>query len=267
MGIKDWSKRQEGGTEQESVGETLPVQKEPIGYYGHGRHFYFLEDSGDPHDAVAEIINQILSGESGAGLNHGDYCQVIDARGDLMMSFLLHGRDIVAAYPYEDTGYGWPIEVKEVYVWPEGHEAQIVGSCNGARVGFFDTCFFKYRDTYRQDVPLTFLINGLAYKVFEGEATEEFSDDFCAYLPLTPEEEGGVDEIKFESRVEEVNDVEFWGVPLLAYTLVLATPNDFPLRLTMYAHESAGPKRFAPGDRIGGYAWLFGMARLDSEIQ
>ena len=178
-----------------------------------------------------------------------------------MLSFLARLDGVLTAYPYDDAGYEWPVEVKEVHAWPNGVEAQLVGSCNGARIGFFDTMFFKNGESYRQDVALTFLINGLAYKLSEGEVPEGFSEDYTCYLPQPPERGGGVDEVSFDSRIEDVKEVDFWGIPLIAYTLTLAVPNGFPLRLTVYSHESAGPRRFDPGDRVAGYAWLFGFAR------
>ena len=177
-----------------------------------------------------------------------------------MLSALVRPGEVLAVYPYDDTGYGWPIAVQSIFPWANGLEAQVIGTCHGATIGFFDTLYFRNKGYYRQDVPLTFLISGLAYKLFEGEVPEDFSEEFTAYLPLTLAQEGGVDEVQFDSHVEEVREVDFWGIPLIAYTLTLATPEHFAMRLTMYSHESAGPRRFAPGERIRGIAWLFGSA-------
>ena len=266
MGLLDWLKRrrQQPSPDQiQAQGPARPVVKSPTGHIGHGRHFYFLQQRGDPYEVANEIATEIMSSGKGVGLQHGDLFHITDGRGDLMFSFLGRAGEFLTAYPYDDNGFGWPIKVKEIYPWPNGVEGQVVGSCKEARVGLFDTLFFRNKDAYDRDVPLTFLVNGLAYKLFEGEVPRGFSADYTFYIPLTQEEEGGVDEVKFSSKVEAVEDVDFWGIPLIAYTLTLAVPEDFPLRLRMYSHASAGPRRFRVGDRLAGYAWLFGFAKLD----
>jgi hypothetical protein len=246
--------------------DNFPIVRAPVGYVGHDRHFYFLDQLGDPYAVLNDLINEMLAGcgrGEGSAFQHGDFFHICDGRGGLMLSVLMLAGDALAAYPYEDTGYGWPIEVKELYPWENGVEAQLIGSCIGARIGLFDTLFFANRNGYHLGGIRTFLVSGLAYQLQASEVPDDFSEDFCSYLPLTPEDEGGIDEIQFDSCVEEKREADFWGVPLKVYTLTLARvgPDEFPLRLNMYFYEPEGAKDFEVGDRVSGVAWLFGFAK------
>lgn len=46
--------------------------------------------------------------------------------------------------------------------------------------------------------------------------------------------------------------------------LIIVPHGPLHFRLTMYSHESAGPRRFNPGDRIMGYPWFFGFAKSET---
>jgi hypothetical protein len=266
MGFFDWLKKgpARSSSSDQKTSTTKPQIKQPWGYTGHDRHFYFLQERGAPLNVVDAIANEILQTGQGVGMQHRELFHLCDMNQNLRFSAIFSSvtRTRLTAYPYDDSGFGWPIDVREIYPWANDIEGQISGSCMGARVSLFDTLFFKNKDSYVSGQPIIFLVNGLAYKMFEGEVPESVSHDYCFYLPLTEQEEGGVDEIKFSSQVEDVEEINFWGISMIAYTLTIATPEGFPLRLRMYAHPSAGPKKFATGDRISGIAWLFGFAKI-----
>jgi hypothetical protein len=78
-----------------------------------------------------------------------------------------------------------------------------------------------------------------------------------AYLPLSGDD-ASEDELQFSSHVEAVRPLDFHGVPFDVYTVTLALPDDFPMRVDVYTPRSAADEVLAVGDRISGACWLFG---------
>lgn len=236
--------------------------------FDHGRHWYFLAADGDPQQKLRAMFGEMAQGNV-LTVEHEGVFQMIQAEGDLRCSFLLRGDEFIAGYPIAVDGYGWPLKIHDRVTWPDGIQANLIASCEGARVCLFDAQHFLHRDSYSEESERTFVVAGLAYKlfdtVFESPEQKEKLAETKAYFPVDDAEGGRVDEIKFMSHVEVVREVDFWGTPLLAFTLTLAEPEDFPMRLDIFAHPSACEKEFRPGDRISGFAWLFGAARAAGE--
>jgi hypothetical protein len=153
----------------------------------------------------------------------------------------------------------------DVYEWPNPIEAQIIGSCNEAKVVWFDPHYAANRDQYRRSKgPLNFQINALAYHVertrFASHEQETLMGEMTGYTPLSDAENfvASEDEIQFASHVEAVRALDFHRVPFHVYTLTIATPNDFPMRLNLYTPRTAAMDTFAIGERISGACWLLG---------
>lgn len=231
--------------------------------YDHGRHWYFLAALGDPQQRLRSIFSEMIAGKSLA-VPHGDLIQLIDSEAELRCSFLLRGQEFLTAYPIAESGYTWPMQVHDVHTWPSDVEAHLIASCHGARVCFFDAQYFRHRQLYQEQPQQNFAMAGLGYRlyetIFESAEQEQKLGDTKAYFPVGEDEGGEPDEIKFMSHVEGIREVNFWGIPLFAYTVTLALPDDFPMRLDVFAHATACDKAFSVGDRISGFAWLFGSA-------
>jgi hypothetical protein len=97
--------------------------------------------------------------------------------------------------------------------------------------------------------------------MYESPKQEAELSETNAFFPLRGEDGGCVDEIKFMSRVEAAREIDFHGITLRAYTVTLAEPEDFPMRIDVFAHPSVCQRDFQPGDPISGFAWVFGAAR------
>lgn len=236
--------------------------------HDHGRHWYFLAVDGDPQAKLRNIFAEMAAGEALA-VEHQKVYQMIDAAGDLRCGFLLREEQFIAGYPLVVDGYGWPLKVHDTLTWPDQIQANLVVSCEGQRLCLFDTQHFLHKQSYIDERERTFVVGALAYKLFEtmydDPAQEAQLSGEKAFFPLRPEDGGCADEIKFMSHVETVREVDFHGVSLRAYTLTLAEPEDFPMRLDVFAHPNVCERDFLPGDPISGFAWLFGAARAPEE--
>ncbi|MCA9267465.1 MAG: hypothetical protein KDA41_03295 [Planctomycetales bacterium] len=226
----------------------------------HGRHWYFLAADGDPQHKLRQIFAQIAAKEA-LTVQHDGVTQVIDQGEDLRCSFLFRDEQFLAGYPMLADGFGWPLKIRSIVPWPDGVQASLVAECEGTPLSLFDTQHFLNKASYNSGHEQTFIVGAIAYRLFAADDEPQPPHDAKAFLPATPEEGGQLDDIKFFTQVEAARDVDFWGVPLVAYTVTLAEPQRFPMRVDLFAHASACEKRFAPGDRISGFAWLFGAAR------
>jgi hypothetical protein len=104
-------------------------------------------------------------------------------------------------------------------------------------------------------------MNALAYRVwptqFESAEQETLMGQMKAYMPL-PGDEASEDELQFISHVEAVRSIDFDGVPLDVYTVTIALPDDFPMRIDVFTARAVADGQFTVGDRISGACWLFG---------
>ena len=233
--------------------------------HDHARHWHFLASAGDPQEQMHQIYQELISGSQSLMTQHEETMHLIDRDGQLRCGLLLHMKQPAAVHPLVVDGFDWPLEICEVLPWPDGCQGHVIASCRGAQVCLYDTHYFLHQHRYRSGEPLQFTVAGLAYSlfgtVFEDEQQAVSLAETKAYFPVSQEEGGEVDEFKFMSHVEAVRETDFHGLPLLVYTVTIALPDDFPMRLDLFAHRSSCEKQFAVGDPISGFAWLFGKFR------
>ena len=70
---------------------------------------------------------------------------------------------IASMYPYIYIGSDVSIEIRRVFVWHSGVEAQIEGAWGPASVTFFDTNFVSNRAWYETGTSCRFILAGIAY--------------------------------------------------------------------------------------------------------
>ena len=234
--------------------------------FDHGRHWYFLAVGGDAQQALQQIFSKLAAGEAYT-VEHQKVLQLIDAEGDLRSGFLVRNEQFVAGYPMIVDGFGWPLKIHDTLTWPDQVQATLVASCEGQRICLFDTQHFLHKESYADTSERTFVVGALAYKLFETmyESPEQESELFAtkAFFPLREEDGGCIDEIKFMSHVEAAREIDFHGITMRAYTVTLAEPEDFPMRIDVFAHPSVCERDFQVGDPISGFAWVFGAARSE----
>ena len=249
-----------------------PVKCTPQGYVGHMRHISFL--AGTPPDdnvivhcgALIERILLDMKAKKASSMTFNEYVHIIHQSEYLQLSLLVNTiiPKVVAAYPYVDSGFRWDIEVKEIYQWPEGYQGLICGVCRGVRVCLFDCFFFKNAGRYCSGVTTSFALIAIAYSIVSFEHDNKIlSNDFCGFMPASVNEGGGMDEIHFASHVMDVRQFSYEGIEMVAYDIPIARPDEKePLAITVYSYAAVEERRFAIGDRIKGYAWLFGWAKM-----
>ena len=235
--------------------------------FDHGRHWYFLAVDGDAQQTLQRIFGKLAAGEAWT-VEHQKVFQLIDSSGDLRCSFLMRNEQFVAGYPLIVDGFGWPLKIHDTLTWPDQVQASLVASCEGQRICLFDTQHFLHKEHYAPDSEHMFVVGAIAYKLFdtmyESPAQEAELCQTNAFFPLRPEDGGCADEIKFMSRVEAARQIDFHGLSLQAYTVTLAEPNEFPMRIEVFSHASVCERDFQVGDPISGFAWVFGASRGDN---
>jgi hypothetical protein len=219
----------------------------------------------DPYPRLREIFAQLYRpGKGAAGFADGPWLHLVDKRGGLMFSALIHKPadggpvQVRAMYPYTESGYLWPVAVNVVERASKG-TAAVLGTVGPAAIGLFDTIPFKR--PYAQ-APEPFQVSAIALRLDPEELDRSrFADEFCAYAPARRDSKDTTvpaDVVEVHSRIEAVEPASFWGVPLTRYLLTLAHVPDHPLTLDVYANDAQIGRRFAVGDRVAGFVWLFG---------
>jgi hypothetical protein len=232
--------------------KAIPVLKKVEGMANHGRHWHFLGAKGDLETVVNDILGIMFEKREAVAMEVDGRYHIIDKNPDLKLAFLPD----TAAFPYCEQGLPWTVEVKEIHEWPNGMEAQILGSCHGARVGFYDSGYLIHRSRLQTQEKHAFAVNAIGYLIFPGEVPEGFSEDFCGYMPAGDEAE--MDEIQFHSRIEAIIEFIFWDVPMLAFTISLAEIEGLRLKTRVFYAKNDETAGFKVGDRVAGFAWLFG---------
>lgn len=214
-------------------------------------------------ESVAELLRP---GSGSAGVVHGAWCHVIDRRGPLMLSALLHKPDgggaleVRSLHPYSESGYLWPMQLQLVEQSSDRGTAVVMGKTGPAAMGIFDTMHF--RRTYEDDTEYSFQVSGIALALRREELPEQYSADFCGYGSLrlmSMDRQQPADVIELHSVVQATQQVDFWGVPLTRYLLTIAKLGDRELTFDVYGNDDV-VGRYAVGDRIAGHVWVFGFS-------
>ena len=219
----------------------------------------------DPYPRLRQIFGELYRPNSGAaGVVSGPWMHLVDKRGGIRFSALVYKPEggpvqVRAMYPYTESGYLWPVAVSVAERSPTGI-ASVLGRVGPVPVGLFDTLPFK--GPYREE-PERFQVSAVALRLDpEALDRDRFSDDFAACAPVRRDPRDTsvpADVMEVHSRVDAVEAASFWGVPLTRYLLTLARPPGEPLTLDVYANDAQVGRRYAPGDRVSGFVWVFGF--------
>jgi hypothetical protein len=239
-------------------------------YVGHGRHWAFFEESGRSNAELMTHFDPIYRGDNSFEIYRDGTTRLLrEADAELGIVLLIRDSVIRSAYPDVMTGHEWPATIRDVYEWPDGDEAQLIGTCYPAAIKWFDTRYVQNRSRYRNlPTTATLSVSALAYQVwpteFDTAEQESRMGGMKAYLPVSDQGDyvASADEIQFVSHVEAVRATDFHGLSMTVYTVTIALPDDFPMRLNVYAPPSAAAQSFGIGDRISGVCWLFGSVTM-----
>jgi hypothetical protein len=191
--------------------------------------------------------------------------------GPLRACVLVANKMLASAYPEVQDGPVWPIEITEIIPWANGLEGQIVGTCHGATVGFFDTRFYANQRRYEVGQTYNFHMGALGYTVGrapESEIETEMGAKVSmkgayAFMPANVDNDAAdVDDFWFHSPLEGERESAYLLGPLIySYPVIIAIPEDFEMKLDVYcgAHVLEPEMQDVQQDEdIKGYLWLQG---------
>lgn len=236
-------------------------------YVGHGRHWDFLRQAGLSDGALMALFYQTLVANAQQPIaTVGSWSLLAETTPDLTIAVLMNKHQLSSAFPYTAGGHIWPMTVHDRYDWQApNNEAQLIGACHGAAVTWFDTHYAFNKDAYGDPAkPILFAMSALGYQVwptqFANDEQAQLMRDMKAYMPLTDQGEfiASADEFQFVSHVEAVRTFNFHGTTMHVFTVTLALPEDFPMRLDVFTPVSAVQGTFDVGDCISGVCWLLG---------
>lgn len=226
-----------------------------------------LLGTGEPSTVLEQAVAELLRPGSGAaGVVDGQWCHVVDRRGPLMLSALLHKPDgggpleVRSLHPYSESGYLWPMQLQLVEESSDRGTAVVMGKTGPAAMGIFDTMYFRKK--YEDDVEYSFQVSGIALALKREALPERFAEDFCGYGNMrlvSMDRQQPADVIELHSVVQATQQVEFWGTTLTRYLVTIAKLGDRDLTFDVYGNDEV-VGRFAVGDRIAGHVWVFGFA-------
>ena len=269
-------KREERGAADAPDGRSMPPSPQSGASQakegGHGDHWGCVVRATEQSELMQFISGVIRDASrpevfeaTGAGM-------AVHAPGDDVSATVLVVNDkLASAYPDALLGHKWPITVDKVVPWANGIEGQIMGTCHGASISFFDTRFYVNRRKYKIGETYDFQLSAFAYVV--GKAAEvEFDSDIGAkvslkgahaYMPADINNPtADIDDYWFHSPLEsEVGGAELAGRHLKVYPIIIALPDHFEMRINLYAaRHTLDPnmEKVAPGDDLEGFLWLQG---------
>jgi hypothetical protein len=220
----------------------------------------------DPHPILSNAVAAMLRPGSGAaGVVQGSWCHMVDRRGGLMLSALLHRPtgggpiEVRAMYPYSESGYLWPMTLQLIERSSDGGTGTVLGKAGAAALGVFDTMHF--RGSYRPDTTYPFQVSGIAVAMRRESLPDRYAADFCGFgnlRMLTRDAEQPGDVVEVHSIVQAVQPASFLGAKLTRYLLTLAKGPGFDLTFDVYGNDEV-VGRFDVGDRITGHVWIFGF--------
>ena len=149
----------------------------------HWRPFY--EDSYHITDTLAELI-PLMSLHQGFGnfypapgkipqeWPHGAHLCWPNPNCGLVMTILVekNAGSMASLYPQNSAGMEVSIEIKQIFVWHGGLEAQIEGKWGDTEIAFFDTAFLINRGWYAAGETCQFILSGIAYTAKPAEINE-----------------------------------------------------------------------------------------------
>ncbi|WP_144393611.1 hypothetical protein [Pleionea sediminis] len=156
-----------------------------------------------------------------------------------------------------------PVTINEVKEWEHvnGIEGQVIGSGRDTfAVDFFATDYLENSKRYKQGGELPISLTSFAYVIdVANELPENFSDDFCSYMPSThTNSDNDYDFIGEVLRVEEVA-LKNHDLVELDIKLIQDRNNENMFNLPMVTHKSNIRCRdINIGDKLSGCFWLQG---------
>jgi hypothetical protein len=251
-----------------------PTTQEPSGKAGgHGDHWGCILRASEETDLLGflgRVVSEVERPEMFGGVGVG---MAACSQGDKLRACVLVVNDrLVTAYPQAVNGPVWPITLREITPWANGVEGQVTGSCHGAEISFFDTRFYANQRRYKIGETYSFHMGALAYSVGRAADVEMESDIGAkvslegahAYMPASIGNEGAadIDDYWFHSPLDgPTAPAELVGRNLTLYPVTLALPDEFEMRVDLYAASHVVRPEMETTEQdsdLDGFLWLQG---------
>lgn len=224
----------------------------------HDRHLHFLDET-FVENPVQNILQSILSSQESKAIFCGRFAHIIDSGEDLMMSVLIDNEQTLTLLPFFETNKTWPLRIKRMLSYEGKSEGILEVEVNDqASIGFYDHFYFANSKTYCRDEFQYFAVSGLCYSISVISQLERFSQSSTGYFPVSADEHGSEDEVRFFSTVLKVREFEFYGVAMIGLEVCLARLDGFDMYTTLFVSRSKVTGPLNVGDLVTGIAWMFG---------
>ncbi len=157
-----------------------------------------------------------------------------------------------------------PINIKSIVEWSHSNncEAQVLGSGrNTFALNFFATDYAEKSKKYKKGGEINISLAGFAYVIDKHDPSDmqNFSDDFCAYLPNSNMQAGY--DYDFIGKVKDVSNIKFKNETLSLLDVQLINDSDNPNMFILPVVANPKNMRISTpdiGDMISGCFWLQG---------
>lgn len=254
-------------TENFKKSSSRPNQEETNETQGgsHGSHWdAVVQGNAEIQEAVMGAVEEAdmaetfdsQQGEIGFYLSPGQHIRTCTVTENSMVS---------TSYPFSVDGEEHTMELNDVKEWSNNLEAWLEGSIGPAAINFFDTLYFKEKDSYQKGQEYRFKLSGFAYQISksepetiqDGEGREFSTQDMAAFFPWS---QGFSDDYQFQTVVKEIGELEFRGNTVYRITAPLfrdeETHEDYDVAI--YVSENNLRENIQPEDNISGIMWLQG---------
>jgi hypothetical protein len=238
----------------------VPVKRTEHG--SHGDHWSAVFGF-DDQDHLARCVEQVVESLSiDATLGRGRV-RLRSSHGVLSVLGIANQDSLETLYPALDETEIIPVSVKEIVEWSHvgGIEAQIRGSGRDTfGLDFFALDYLENKVAYVAGGELPIGLAGLAYVVEQaGELPENFSAEFCAYMPNADMPCGH--DFDFIGEVLSVEDAKVLAddLKLLRVKLINDAENPEMFNLPLLANKkNIRCSAINVGDKLSGCFWLQG---------
>jgi hypothetical protein len=182
----------------------------------------------------------------------------------LKLLTLTKNSDAQCTFPFFNIGKPIEVRITEITQCENGCEGQLEVYTKGSALTFFDTLYFKNKNTYFPGKDSNVLISGIAYVLTKVKGApvgdkklkvQEATDSDLAFRY----ENGDVDDYVFRGKIEEVREFTVLDKKAQAIKVPLRIGVDTVIDIYVCATENAIREKLQKGDYVSGIVWLQGF--------
>jgi len=188
-----------------------------------------------------------------------DLAGYLSGQGSLEIVNIAKNGETLATYPIFPVGKPCQARITQITECQNTYEGQLEVYLNEGTITFFDTLYFKNRNSYFAGKDVRLLMSGIAYVLsrVRTQATDMKTGDDDM---LVRYENGDVDDYVFRGVVQGVKDVTAFGKKAVILKTAVKTSHDAkPMEIYICATSNALAEKISPGDHVSGIVWIQGF--------